>query len=276
MTQADQQSAARQASGSSFYLGMRILPPPQRAAMFEIYAFCRKVDDIADDGGAKPLRLAQLAQWRDDLDAIYAGAPPAYLRGLAQAVRDFALAKEDFLAIIDGMQMDVVSDVRAPDLATLDLYCDRVACAVGRLSVRVFGMDAAEGIALSHHLGLALQLTNILRDLDEDAAIGRLYLPRELLLEHAITETDPAAVLAHPALGKVCARLVGRIREHFHEADAIMQRAPRRTVRTPKVMAEAYKLILDGLIARGWAPPRTTVRVGRLRLMWILARYAVI
>jgi phytoene synthase len=276
MTQAGQQSAAQQASGSSFYLGMRILPPPQRAAMFEIYAFCRKVDDIADDGGAKPQRLAQLQRWRDDLDAIYAGAPPAHLRGLAKALRDFSLAKADFLAIIDGMQMDVVSDIRAPDLATLDLYCDRVACAVGRLSVKVFGMREAEGIALSHHLGLALQLTNILRDLDEDARIGRLYLPRELLAENAITETDPAAVLANPALGKVCARLVERIRAHFREADAIMQGAPRRTVRTPRVMAEAYKLILDGLVARGWAPPRAKVRVGRLHLMWILARHAVI
>jgi phytoene synthase len=195
---------------------------------------------------------------------------------LAKAVRDFSLAKEDFLAIIDGMQMDVESDIRAPDLATLDLYCDRVACAVGRLSVRVFGMDEVEGIALAHHLGMALQLTNILRDLDEDARIGRLYLPRELLGENAITETDPAAVLANPALGTVCARLVERIRAHFREADAIMRRAPRKTVRTPKVMAEAYKLILDGLIARGWSPPRAKVRVGRLRLMWILARHAVI
>src|SRR5271156_2829633 len=117
---------------------MRILPRAQREAMFEIYSFCRAVDDIADD--------------------------PAH---------------GDFLAVIAGMEMDVIADIRAPDMATLDLYCDRVACAVGRLSVRVFGMDRAAGLALAHHLGRALQLTNILRDLDEDAALGRLYLPRE-------------------------------------------------------------------------------------------------
>ena len=108
-------------------------------------------------------------------------APPPRLRGLAGPVRDFALERKDFLAIIDGMEMDVVSDIRAPDLATLDLYCDRVASAVGRLCVKVFGMGPAEGRELAHHLGRALQLTNILRDLDEDAALGRLYLPREAL-----------------------------------------------------------------------------------------------
>ena len=135
-----------------------------------------------------------MQQWRDDIDAIYRGSPPARLAGLAQAVRQFDLAREDFIAIIDGMEMDVVDDIRAPDRATLDLYCDRVACAVGRLSVKVFGMAPEPGRALAHHLGRALQLTNILRDLDEDAAIGRLYLPREALLAAGIAITDPVAV----------------------------------------------------------------------------------
>ena len=126
--------AAERASGSSFYRGMRILPPPQREAMFEIYSFCRAVDDIADDPGPRPQRRAQLQQWRADIDALYGGAPPPPLCGLARAVREFALKREDFLAIIDGMEMDVVGDIRAPDRATLELYCDRVACAVGRLS----------------------------------------------------------------------------------------------------------------------------------------------
>ncbi len=113
-------------------------------------------------------------------------------------MRDFGLRREDFLAVIDGMEMDVVDDIRAPDFATLDLYCDRVASAVGRLSVRVFGMEEQDGIALAHHLGRALQLTNILRDLDEDAAIGRLYLPREALREAGITATDPADGAGEP------------------------------------------------------------------------------
>ena len=145
--------------------------------------------------------------------------PAPRLAGLARAVREFGLRREDFHAVIDGMEMDVVADIRAPDDATLDLYCDRVASAVGRLSVRVFGMEEGDGIALAHHLGRALQLTNILRDLDEDAALGRLYLPAEALRAAGITTTDPAAVLASPALGQVCATLVERARRHFAEAD---------------------------------------------------------
>ena len=183
--------AAERASRSSFYKGMRILPRAQREAMFEIYSFCRAVDDIADDLGPRDGRRAQLAQWRSDIDAVYRGAPPPELGGLAEAVRTFGLQREDFIAIIDGMEMDVVADIRAPDRPTLDLYCDRVACAVGRLSVRVFGMAHDDGIALAHHLGRALQLTNILRDLDEDASLGRLYLPRDALQAAGIAASEP-------------------------------------------------------------------------------------
>jgi squalene synthase HpnD len=268
--------AARRASGSSFYTAMRILPRERRDAMFEIYSFCRAVDDVADDGGPRDQRLAQLAEWRADVNALYHGAPPPRLRGLAGPMRRFALKREDFLAIIDGMEMDTVADIRAPDWSTLDLYCDRVAGAVGRLCVRVFGMDAAPGIALAHHLGRALQLTNILRDLDEDAAIGRLYLPREALHQAGITTTDPGAALATPGLEQACAVVVQRARRHFGEADAIMQACPRWAVRTPRVMREAYRSILDGLVARGFAPPRHPIRLSRPRLVWILLRYAIL
>ena len=196
--------------------------------------------------------------------------------GSTAAVREFGLRREDFHDVIDGMEMDVVADIRAPDEATLDIYCDRVASAVGRLSVRVFGMEEGDGIALAHHLGRALQLTNILRDVDEDAAIGRLYLPAEGLRAAGITTTDPAAVLASPALGQVCATLVERARRHFAEADNIMARSPRRSVRAPRIMSEAYKLILDRLIARGWSPPRDKIRIPRLRLLWIIMQNAFI
>src|SRR5277367_2146657 len=187
---------------------MRILPPAQREAMYEIYSFCRAVDDIADDPGPREGRRAALDQWRADLSALYAGAPPPQLTGLAQAVRQFDLEHGDFLAVIAGMEMDVVADIRAPDRTTLDLYCDRVACAVGRLSVRVFGMEREAGLALAHHLGRALQLTNILRDLDEDASLGRLYLPREALHAVGIEATDPTEVIGHPAVADVCATIV--------------------------------------------------------------------
>src|SRR5271168_3374097 len=224
---------------------MRILPRAQREAMFEIYSFCRAVDDIADDLGPREGRRAQLAQWRSDIDAVYRGAAPPELGGLAEAVRTFALQREDFIAIIDGMEMDVVADIRAPDRPTLDLYCDRVACAVGRLSVRVFGMQHDAGLSLAHHLGRALQLTNILRDLDEDASMGRLYLPRDALQAAGIAATEPGDVLAHPAVGKVCAAMVELAEGEFRAARAIMAKNPRRVVRAPRIMGEVYRLMLE-------------------------------
>jgi phytoene synthase len=266
------QDAAR---GSSFYRGMRILPRAEREAMFEIYSFCRAVDDIADDPGPREPRREQLQAWRADIDALYAGSPPQHLAGLAQAVKQFNLERDDFLAVIDGMEMDVDADICAPDSETLVLYCDRVACAVGRLSVRVFGMQPAAGLALAHHLGNALQLTNILRDLDEDAAMGRLYLPREALQAVGITATEPATVLAHRAIEAVCAVVVELAREHFQKARAIMARSPRRVVRAPRIMSDAYCAILDKLVARGFTAPRAPVRHSKLRLLFIVARNLV-
>jgi squalene synthase HpnD len=269
-------SAAPRARGSSFYAAMRIMPRTQREAMFEIYGFCRAVDDIADEEGAREVRIDQLRQWRTDIDAVYSGSPAPHLQGLARAVKTFDLLREDFIAVIDGMEMDVVSTIRAPDLATLDLYCDRVASAVGRLSVRVFQMEQQAGLALAYHLGRALQLTNILRDLDEDADIGRLYLPKEALLEANITTSDPLTVISSPTIGRACASVVALAEQHFAEADAIMARNPRRAVRTPRIMAAAYRLILARMIARGWQPPRERVKLQRRQFLGILLRYAIV
>jgi presqualene diphosphate synthase len=268
--------SSHRAAGSSFYTAMKILPPPQREAMFEIYGFCRKVDDIADSSGPRAERLMELAAWRADVNALYAGQVPPRLAGLAQPVRDFDLAREDFLALIDGMEMDAFDDIRAPSSGILDLYCDRVASAVGRLSVRVFGVEREPGIALAHHLGRALQLTNILRDLDEDAAVGRLYLPREALAQAGISTNDPKAALRNPTIGEACAELVERAREHFAQADKIMAGLPRRRVRAPRIMGLVYGSMLDRMVARGWAPPRQPIRVPRARLLWIVLRHAVV
>jgi presqualene diphosphate synthase len=264
------------ASGSSFYAAMRILPRAQREAMFQIYSFCRQVDDIADSDGPRGERLAALQQWRDDIDALYRGQPPARLRDYAGSVQKFGLKREDFLAIVDGMEMDVPADIRAPDLAMLDLYCDRVASAVGRLSVRVFGLPQDDGILLAHHLGRALQLTNILRDIDEDAGIGRLYLPLEGLLHAGITSNDPQKVIADVALLKVCAPLVTRARTHFEKADEVMDRNARRSVRAPRIMSKYYRAILELLVARGFALPRAPVRLNKAARIAILLRYAFI
>jgi presqualene diphosphate synthase len=264
------------ASGSSFYAAMRILPREQREAMFQIYSFCRQVDDIADSHGPREERLAALQNWRDDVDALYRGQPPARLSDYVASVKRFDLQRADFLAIVDGMEMDVPQDIRAPDLATLDLYCDRVASAVGRLSVRVFGLPQEDGILLAHHLGRALQLTNILRDIDEDAALGRLYLPREALLHAGITSDDPAVVVADRALPKVCAGIVARARTHFETADEVMARNSRRVVRAPRIMERYYRAILELLVRRGFDAPRAPVRLNKLAKLAIVFRYAFI
>jgi len=264
------------ASGSSFYAAMRILPRQQREAMFQIYSFCRHVDDIADSDGPRPERLAALQQWRDDIDALYAGHPPARLKDYVASVKGFGLKRVDFLAIVDGMEMDVPEDIRAPDMATLDVYCDRVASAVGRLSVRVFGLPENDGILLAHHLGRALQLTNILRDIDEDAGLGRLYLPSEALLHAGITSDDPLKVMAERTLPKACLPLAERARGHFEQADEVMKRNPRRVVRAPRIMSKYYRAILDLLLERGFASPRGPVRVTKMARVAILLRYAFI
>ena len=264
------------AVGSSFYAAMKILPRAQREAMFQIYSFCRQVDDIADSDGPRDERLAALQVWREDIDALYAGNPPPRLRDYVSTVKQFGMRCEDFLAVIDGMEMDVPSEIRAPDEATLDLYCDRVASAVGRLSVKVFGLPDADGIELAHHLGRALQLTNILRDIDEDAGIGRLYLPREGLYHAGITSSDPDVVIASPALPKVCLPLVKRAQAHFKKADEVMARHPRRIVKAPRIMSKYYHAILDLLIARGFAVPRLPVKLGKASRIAILLQYGII
>jgi phytoene synthase len=255
---------------------MRILPQEQRDAMYAVYAFCRAVDDVADDRvGGHEERRTELNRWRADIAALYAGRAPPRVADLAGPVHRFGLVEADFLAVIDGMQMDVDEDIRGPDLAKLDLYCDRVASAVGRLSVRIFGVPRELGPKLAHHLGRALQLTNILRDLDEDADIGRLYLPRERLIAAGINTTDPHAVLASPGLADVCDFVAGEAERHFAAANAIIAKAPRAATIAPRLMRDVYHLILRKLKARGWSAPRPSVRTpkGRVILALIRARF---
>ncbi|MBS0517788.1 MAG: presqualene diphosphate synthase HpnD [Proteobacteria bacterium] len=266
-----------QVSGSSFYAAMRLMPRAEREAMFAIYAFCRLVDDIADDGTrSREQRALELGQWRVDIDALFAGAPAGKAAFLQGPVRDFGLRKEDFLAVIDGMEMDVVADVRAPDLATLDLYCDRVACAVGRLSTRIFGMEDAPGVELADRLGRALQLTNILRDIDEDAAIGRLYLPREPLVAAGITTTDPVAAVQDPRIDAVCRTVADRAQAYFAAADRLMRTRPRGRLLAPRLMSAVYRAILQDMQAEGWKPPRRRIKIGKPRLLAIVARCCLV
>ncbi|EGD59484.1 squalene synthase HpnD [Novosphingobium nitrogenifigens DSM 19370] len=270
-------NAGKAAAGSSFYAGMRVLPKAEREAMYAVYGFCRIVDDIADDQqGHRDARMAELDAWRHDLDSLYAGGAPGRAALVADAVRRFGLERADFEAVIDGMATDVDHDVRWPTWDELDLYCDRVASAVGRLSVRVFGMDRAAGLALAHHLGRALQFTNILRDIDEDAAIGRVYLPAEALTEAGIALTTPREVAADPRIDAVARQVAVRAQEHFRQAHAVLAARPRGHLIAPRLMDAVYARILQQMLQVGWAPPRRRIKTNKLLLvatvLWLLVK----
>jgi squalene synthase HpnD len=241
-------------SGTSFYWAMKSLPPQRRDAMFAIYAFCREVDDIADEGGTPAEKMAALDEWQADLDRFYEGLKPDHLtlQALSGPVAAFELAKDDFKAIIAGMEMDAKEDIQAPERAVFDQYCDRVACAVGRLSNRVMGAPAHLANPLADALGRALQTTNILRALAEDGRRGRLYLPCNLLRQAGIEATDPALVLAHPNLPQVCAILAGEAGDLFAKARGILGACDRKALRPAIVMMEVYRRILIELEKRGW------------------------
>ncbi len=260
-------------AGTSFYRGMRILPPDRRQAMYAIYAFCRLVDDVADEPAPLEAKRAGLQGWRQAIAAVFAGTgADATTRVLVAAVRRFGLREQDFHAVIDGMQMDAETVIAAPSLATLDLYCDRVAAAVGRLSVRAFGDGSAQADAVAYSLGRALQLTNILRDLSEDAARGRLYLPAEWLTEAGVPH-DPALALASPHLPAVCTRVLAEARRRFQLAHEAMAACDARAMRPARLMAATYAAILDRLERRGWTDLDQPAKLPKWQKLWIAACY---
>lgn len=259
------------AAGTSFHRSMKLLPADRRHAMYAIYAFCRIVDDIADEEAPFGSRKPRLDAWRARIAAVFRGeSEDAVTRVLGHAVPLFGLREADFVAVIDGMEMDA-NPIVAPDLATLDLYCDRVAAAVGRLSVRAFGDASPAADTVAFHLGRALQLTNILRDIDEDAGRGRLYLPREYLDAEGMPP-DPAAARAHPALARVSVRVAALAHGHFREAAAWMQRCDRRAMRPARLMGATYAAMLAQLERQGWAGP---VKLSKARKIGLLLRYGL-
>lgn len=271
----DAVTAIVRAAGTSFYRGMRVLPPDRRHAMYAIYAFCRMVDDIADDEGTFTAKLPRLNAWRERVGGLYLGQSDGPVtRVLVAAVSRFGLRQADFLAIIDGMQMDAETPIVAPDLATLDLYCDRVAAAVGRLSVRAFGDSSAAADQVAHSLGRALQLTNILRDLQEDAERGRLYLPREWLDEAGVPH-DPAEALRAPGLKQVCARVARLAHQHFRAASAAMRRCDPKAMKPARLMGATYAAILARLERQGWSSLQERVSLPVWQKLWLALRYGL-
>ena len=266
-----------EAAGTSFYWAMRFLPRDRRYGMYAIYAFCREVDDIADGDRPVEYKLVQLARWHDEIEALYDGQPRHLVaRALSRPVRCYALRKEDFFALLAGMEMDARADIRAPDLATLDLYCSRVASAVGHLSVHIFGDPSDAAHTVAEALGRALQLTNILRDLAEDAARGRLYLPREILDRHGIRAAEPEAILRHPALLAACRDVAAMAEARFEEADGAMARCSRRAMRPAAVMAAIYRATLSALRRSEWRDPAERVGVSNSLKLWLVLRHGLL
>jgi phytoene synthase len=277
VTEADTREHVRRVaagSGSSFYWAMRLLPPDRRDAMFAVYAFCRKVDDIAD-GDLPPEEIEQkLDYWRAEIGRVYGGTPETETGcALQDAAMRFGLDRAIMEAVVDGVAMDATGAAVAPDMDTLIEYCNRVASAVGLLSIRIFGDDSEDARKGAIALGHALQLTNILRDIAEDARRGRLYLPRELLEDYGIDSADPAAVVRNPAVDAVCKDLAEVAENRFAAAGEAFKSCDRKALKPAFAMMEVYRILLRKLRARGWKRLDRRPRVGGLRKLWIALKY---
>lgn len=264
-------------AGSSFLWGMRLLPPSRRRAMYGIYAFCRAVDDIADGPDEEPQKRAQLEAWRREVDQLFAGIPThPIMRALQQATGSFDLPKAEFLAVIDGMEMDAREAICAPSRDDFTLYCRRVAGAVGLLSVHAFGARGPLAEELAVVQGEALQITNILRDLKEDAAIGRLYVPKDLLELQGIPSSDPRSVLEHPDFAAVHKALGAEAQVLVERARSLIQQSEGSSLRPARLMLEIYSRLLDRILATGWPHKETRITVPRAEKLWLVLRYGLI
>ena len=238
-------------SGSSFYASFRYLPPAQRDAMVALYAFCREVDDVVDEIHDDNVARTTLAWWRSELAALYHGTPshPVML-ALKPHVARFELPQAWLAEIIDGMQMDL--DVpRYNRFADLQLYCHRVAGVVGQLSAQIFGYTDRATLKYAHELGLAFQLTNIIRDVGEDARRGRLYLPVEDLQRFGVPASEVLAYRESPQFEELMRFQIERAHQHYRKAWELLPAADRKAQRIGLVMAAIYRATLDEIALDG-------------------------
>lgn len=264
-------------SGTSFLWGMRVLPAERRRAMHAIYAFCREVDDIVDEPGEVADKRRALAAWREEIDRLYAGRPEwLTTRALLAPVRQFDLPRAEFLAVIDGMEIDAAPAVRMRKLDELLDYCRKVAGSVGVLSVHIFGVPRDPGPRIAEVLGNALQLTNILRDLKEDAEMHRVYVPQEMLDRHGIAVPTPNALFAHPGFAEVCAELAGLARGYYAESSRLLTELGWRRMRPAVLMMAVYRETLDRLENRGWDRIGGPIRLTRARKLWLALQYGLL
>jgi phytoene synthase len=246
-------------SGSSFRLGMQSLQSERRRAMHAVYAFCRAVDDIADGAAPPSEKRVFLSEWRREIDRLHRAPETPIGRELARASSLFKLPAEEYHMLLDGMDMDSAERLRIASDYELSLYGRRVAGSVGALSIRIFGAPSAHDFALN--LGRTLQLVNILRDVDEDAACERVYVPLSRLAQLGLQDAPAAILVADPRFARVCEGLAEEAHAGFAAADAALMRLDRAALKPAILMMENYRRVLARLQARGWG-----TRQGRLRL----------
>jgi len=257
-----------------FYFAFRWLPPSRRDALCAIYAFLRRLDDLADMPGAEATTSTdRFAPCRATLDAAYGGAPSddPIAPALGDAVARFGVPREHFEEAIRGAEMDL-DRRRYGTFADLRVYCHRAASVVGRMCVQVFGHKGARALALADELGVAFQLTNILRDLREDALRGRVYIPQEDLARFGVEERELLAPSASERLRRLLAFEVARAREHFERAAPLVELVDRRSRRALAGMRAMYRALLEKIERRGYDVLAARVRLGAHEKLLVAAR----
>jgi phytoene synthase len=262
-----EEKAAR--SGSSFYYSFRFLPPERRRAIIALYAFCREVDDVVDEVTDPGVARLKLAWWRSEIAAVFGGAPrhPVAL-ALAPAVAAFKLRQEYLLAVIDGMTMDLDHN-RYLDFAALERYCHCVAGVVGLMSAEIFGYVEPATRGYARDLGVAFQLTNIIRDVGEDARRGRIYLPQDELQSHGVAAADIFHRRVTPAFTALMAQQVARARAFYARALAALPSTDRRAQRPGLVMAAIYQALLRRIERDGFHVLDHRIALTPLAQAWI-------
>src|SRR6516225_7578579 len=251
----------RSANPSLFWSTV-LLPTPRRNAMRALYFFCWELRGIADGSASRSLKLAQLADWRAQIGLLYAGRPQHFVtRALSDAVERFDLRCVDFLAIIEGMETEASTDIRAPSLEQLYLYCKQRSVAVIRIALRILGVAQADANQVAAALGRGMLLTGILRDLTQDARRHRLYLPRELLQTHGVVTTMPSYVLAQPALPQVCNAVAEWAADWFADAEDALEGRSRWRMGVVTPILSGYRGLLRVLLVRGWDHLDEPVRI---------------
>jgi phytoene synthase len=265
------------ASGSSFYYSFRFLPPERRRAIIAFYAFCREVDDIADECHDANLARSKLAWWRDEIARLYTGNPghPVTL-ALLEAIAQFHLPQDAFEQIIDGMEMDLGQSVRYPDFKSLRLYCHRVAGVVGEVAALIFGISDRTTLKYANKLGLAFQLTNIIRDVGEDARRGRIYLPEDEMAQFGVAHTDLLQAAMNNSKSDCFRRLMAfqaqRAEQTYDEALALLPAADRKKQRPGLIMAAIYRALLEEIRADGFQVLDRRMSLTPLRKLWLAWR----